>query len=118
MANWVKNLKGKVSSILKRTDDTTNKRAYLKKYGPAIKAGNENTPTYAQWVKSKEPVYFRGIEKETVESQIAASGANETRASLTKKKKPLETVRTKNISSGLKQAGLTDEEIARFRGKK
>jgi hypothetical protein len=32
--------------------------------------------------------------------------------------KPMETVRTKTVSGGLKQAGLTDQEIARFRRKK
>lgn len=33
-------------------------------------------------------------------------------------KKPMETVRTKDVSSGLKQAGLSDKEIAKLRGKK
>ena len=33
-------------------------------------------------------------------------------------KKSMETTRTKTVSSGLKQAGLSDKEIAKLRGKK
>ena len=33
-------------------------------------------------------------------------------------KKSVETARTKTVSGGLKQAGLTDKEIAKLRGKK
>jgi hypothetical protein len=57
-------------------DDTTKKKAYLKRYKKQIEAGDVKTPSYAQYMAAQTPVYFRGVTKESYESQMNAAGMN------------------------------------------
>ena len=60
--------------------ETARKREYLKHYK---KAGPEYAFSYAQWLeKGREPVYFRGISKPTIEAQM-----REARVTLKRKKR-------------------------------
>ena len=65
-------------NVLRKKDDQSMKKAYLKKYATSIKARNKNTPTYAQYAEDREsnPQYFKGITKPTYESQLNAAGIN------------------------------------------
>jgi len=55
-------------------DDTTKKQAYLKRYKKRIEAGDVNVPSYAQYMASQTPAHFRGVTKESYESQMKAAG--------------------------------------------
>ena len=55
-------------------DDTTKKKAYLKRYKKRIEAGDVNVPSYAQYMASQTPAYFRGVTEESYESQMKAAG--------------------------------------------
>jgi len=60
--------------------ETAKKKEYAKHYK---KAGKHHAFSYAQWLeKGREPVYFRGISKPTVEAQM-----REARTTLKRKKR-------------------------------
>lgn len=77
-STWVSRMKSKVKRRFRAGQrmkkETASKKRYAEHYK---KAGPKYAMTYAEWQKKgKEPVYFKGVKKKTVEAQLREAGVS------------------------------------------
>ena len=71
-SSWVSRLKGKVKRRFRAEQRIKKEVASKKEYAEHYKkAGPKHAMTYAQWLKKgKQPTYFKGFAKKSVEAQM------------------------------------------------